>query len=64
MTDFIKGKIGPEESGDTLFEQGKTQERKPLHFSEEAAAVFDAGRKLWKYYSFNQQTKKQTIHFG
>lgn len=50
MTDFIKGKIGPEASGYTLFEQGKTQERKPLHFSEEATAVFDAGRELWKYY--------------
>jgi len=50
MTDFIKGKIGPEASGDTLFEQGKTQERKPLHFSEEATAVFDAGRELWKHY--------------
>jgi hypothetical protein len=50
MTDFIKGKIGPEASGDTLFEQGKTQERKPLDFSEEATAVFDAGRELWKYY--------------
>lgn len=50
MTDFIKGKIGPEASGDTLFEQGKTQERKPLQFSEEATAVFDAGRELWKHY--------------
>ena len=50
MTDFIKGKISPEASGDTLFEQGKTQERKPLQFSEEATAVFDAGRELWKYY--------------
>ncbi len=50
MTDFIKGKIGPEASENTLFEQSKTQERKPLHFSEEATAVFDAGRELWKYY--------------
>jgi hypothetical protein len=50
MTDFIKGKINIEASGNTLFEQSKMQNTKPLLFSEEAAAVFDAGRELWKYY--------------
>lgn len=50
MSDFIKGKIKPETSGNGLFEQAETAERKPLVFSEEATALFDAGRALWKYY--------------
>ncbi len=50
MTDFIKGKIKKESGSNTLFEQSTTTENKPLVFSEEATAVFDAGRELWKYY--------------
>jgi len=50
MTDFIKGKIKPENSTDNLFEKQEKSEVKPLVFSEEATAVFDAGRELWKYY--------------
>ncbi|MBX2960139.1 MAG: hypothetical protein KF732_09300 [Flavobacteriales bacterium] len=51
MTDFIKGKINKEASNnDTLFENANAVENKPLVFSEEAKAVFDAGRELWKYY--------------
>ena len=50
MTDFIKGKIKKEISNDTLFEVEAIAESKPLVFSEEAKAVFDAGRALWKYY--------------
>ncbi|MEZ4876488.1 MAG: hypothetical protein R2805_02885 [Flavobacterium sp.] len=51
MTDFIKGKIKQEVTKDTLFEQAATkEEQKPLVFSEDATAVFDAGRELWKYY--------------
>lgn len=50
MTDFIKGKIKAEVSGDTLFEQAQSGERAPLEFSDEAKAVFDSGRELWKYY--------------
>ena len=50
MTNFIKGKIKQEATNDTLFEQATTKESKPLVFSEEATAVFDAGRELWKYY--------------
>lgn len=58
MTDFMKGKIAspsPSEGGEqpTLFQQ--TAPTPPLGagglvFSPEATAVFDAGRKLWKYY--------------
>lgn len=50
MTDFIKGKIKKEISNDTLFKDEAIAESKPLVFSEEAIAVFDAGRELWKYY--------------
>lgn len=48
MTDFINGKIKTESEND-LF--GKdTKQSKKREFSEEATAVFDAGRELWKYY--------------
>lgn len=50
MTDFIKGRIKKEISNETLFKDESTSEFKPLVFSEEATAVFDAGRELWKYY--------------
>ena len=58
MTDFIKGKISPTLSDDNGEQQAlfKTVEKTPplgtsaLLFSEEAAAVFDAGRELWKYF--------------
>jgi hypothetical protein len=50
MTDFIKGKIKPEVAETSLFDEAQTTEQKPLVFSEEATAVFDAGRELWKYY--------------
>lgn len=54
MSDFIKGKPNlPQKSFYTLpilFEQEESYNRAPLKFSEEATAVFDAGRELWKYY--------------
>ena len=50
MTDFIKGKIKKDSSNDTLFQNEELAESKPLVFSQEATAVFDAGRELWKYY--------------
>ncbi len=48
MTQFINGKIKPE-NNDDLFGT-KTQKISKLKFSQEATAVFDAGRKLWRYY--------------
>lgn len=48
MTDFISGKSRPRKEAD-LF-TGKGEGNKPLEFSEEAKAVFDAGRELWRYY--------------
>lgn len=49
MTDFIGGKIEVESGDDALFERGAGRAEK-LEFSEEATAVFDAGRELWRYY--------------
>jgi hypothetical protein len=54
MTDFIKGKLKTETPSETtLFADEKeisNPKNEPLQFSEEAKAVFDAGRELWKYY--------------
>jgi hypothetical protein len=54
MTDFIKGKLKTETlSETTLFAEEKdisNPRNEPLQFSEEATAVFNAGRELWKYY--------------
>lgn len=49
MADYISGKKRPVRIHGDLF--GNEEENKePLEFSEEAKAVFDAGRELWKYY--------------
>ena len=48
MTDFIKGKIQPEQQ-DGLF-GGEQKKAEPMVFSPEAQAVFNAGRELWLYY--------------
>lgn len=64
MTDFIKGKIKQEVQTTDLFTTScqpelvsgsdemlkQVQHDKPLVFSDEAVAVFNAGRELWKYY--------------
>ncbi len=53
MTDFIKGKIKPEQKNEGQFFT-EDNDNKAREFSEEATAVFNAGRELWKYYhSFN-----------
>ena len=49
MNDFINGKISSSEPDDLFTEKKKTK-RKALRFSDEAKAVFKAGKKLWKYY--------------
>lgn len=66
MTDFMSGKIkAPQEKELKKAEQGSFDDEsfynkesnskgfiptKPLEFSKEAQAVFDAGREIWKYY--------------
>lgn len=50
MSDFLAGKIeGKGSAQGELFEVEET-ERKPIVFSDEAQAVMDAGRELWRYY--------------
>ena len=52
MTDFMAGKLKMEENTEaTLFnDEVSIKNNFPLQFSDEAKAVFDAGRELWKYY--------------
>ena len=53
MTQFIGGKLKIEASANTLFEtetKASDYNNVPREFSEEATAVFSAGRELWKYY--------------
>jgi hypothetical protein len=56
MTDFIKGikpKVNKPIVINMLFEP-EEQYLSPLKFSDEAKAVFDAGRELWTYYHSNK----------
>ncbi len=48
MTDFISGKGRPVKEADLFSQAADVNGR--LKFSEEATAVFDAGRDLWRYY--------------
>jgi len=53
MTNFIQGKIKPENQNTGLLfdnETNKVYDNSARRFSAEATAVFDAGRELWKYY--------------
>ncbi len=47
MSQFIQGKVNTEITNDLFC---KPEKQKPIVFSSEAKAVFDAGRELWKYY--------------
>jgi hypothetical protein len=49
MWRFIQGKIDTEVTFD-LFNEVSKRKQKPLVFSEEAKAVFEAGKELWTYY--------------
>ncbi len=55
MTDFIKGKIKKEAPRD-IFDAPPTSKKEPLAFSEEAQAVFAAGKHLWQYYHHQPNT--------
>jgi len=53
MSKFIKGKIKPNETAPDIFtmvSEPKVHYEVPLLFSDEAKAVFDTGRELWRYY--------------
>ena len=56
MTKFINGKYKPKEQATSLLlDTGSfiPIPTAPLHFSEEAKAVFEAGREIWRYYHKN-----------
>ena len=48
ITEYISGKNRPIREAN-IFENA-SENNKPLEFSKEAIAVFDAGRELWRYY--------------
>lgn len=50
MTDFIRGKLKKDNSNEPLFNDDAHPASTALIFSNEATAVFDAGRELWTYY--------------
>jgi hypothetical protein len=50
MLSFVNGKIIQNRYADLLFEQVEDKFIMKREFSNEAKAVFDAGRELWKYY--------------
>lgn len=51
MTDFIAGKTEQTMVAEpTLFEKSKSSRTAPLDFSYEAIEVYNAGRRIWKYY--------------
>jgi hypothetical protein len=62
MTNFIKGKIKIESKFEGLLAEKETAnqpiKQEPLQFSEEAKAVFDAGRELWKYYHAQKEANE------
>lgn len=52
MTDYMKGKFKPKTAQGSLIDATTVSRvpQEPLAFSDEAKAVFDAGRELWRYY--------------
>ena len=48
MSDYIHGRLQPAKANE-LFQQ-ETVASEPVHFSDEAQALMDAGRALWTYY--------------
>lgn len=53
MTDFINGKLKPEQTDNLLFSENSkigVYDYQARQFSEESKAVFNAGRELWKYF--------------
>ena len=51
---FMKGKIKHPENDGTLLQIHKSFiPTEPLHFSQEAQEVFNAGREIWRYYHKN-----------
>lgn len=66
MSDFINGKLKSDQVENTLFADENKDEvyaNKPRKFSDEAKAVFDAGRELWKYYHSQKDINVNTSFY-
>ena len=53
MSKYIKGKLPPPKKSVDIFSvlmEPEAHYERPLQFSSDSKAVFDAGRELWKYY--------------
>ncbi|GAA7586263.1 hypothetical protein HpBHB46_14960 [Helicobacter pylori] len=55
LLDFLKG--GIKEEGDSLFLNAK-KENKPLEFSQSASNMFNAGKKIYRYYHTQASTNR------
>ncbi len=53
MYQFINGKIKADSISTSLIKEQSFIPTKPLEFSKESKAVFDAGREVWRYYHQN-----------
>ncbi|MBR6034993.1 MAG: hypothetical protein IKP39_02945 [Paludibacteraceae bacterium] len=50
MSDFIAGKIAPQNASSLFEEEESLIPSVPIEFTPAAAAVMEAGRKIWEYY--------------
>ena len=68
MNRYLKGQIPPDAEVITIFNmvnEPAPHLESPLIFSDEAKAVFDSGRQLWKYYHaqpFENSTEKYNVN--
>ncbi|MDE7165838.1 MAG: hypothetical protein K2O17_02290 [Bacteroidaceae bacterium] len=56
MTDYINGRTRPQVIQGSFFEKAE-EKNQVLVFSDEAKAVFDAARELWRYYHGQEDAK-------
>ncbi|RDU55871.1 hypothetical protein CQA49_02960 [Helicobacter sp. MIT 00-7814] len=66
LSDFIAGKLKADSQNDNLFgnDENSFIPTSPLNFSEEASAVFEAGKNLWRYYHAQDFGKNDIWHTG
>lgn len=62
MIDYISGKKRPRIIHGNFFEN-EQENKEPLVFSEEAKAVFNAGRELWRYYHQQQDADLNASYY-
>ncbi|OBV29871.1 hypothetical protein BA723_03690, partial [Helicobacter sp. CLO-3] len=66
LSDFIAGKLKADSQNDNLFgnDENSFIPTSPIVFSEEASAVFEAGKNLWRYYHAQDFGKNDIWHAG